>query len=141
MRIGFMFVRLYIDMWWRPELNVNGVVSHFSEFQQQPDQWIPALYQGMHFFFINFISQGILLFNFGFAIANKKTSVISSSRRKNKPTHDIVASKQRRETFLGLALGGGGGSDDEDDDEEYYSKTLFVTTGGNNSDMIDEGIT
>ena len=97
------------------------------------------LYQGLHFFFINLISQGILLFNFGFAIANKKTSVITSSKGKNKTSTEIKE-KKRRETFLDLALGGGTGSDDEDeDDEQYYGKTLFVTTGGN--DMMDQAKT
>jgi hypothetical protein len=88
---------------------------------------------GLHFLFINLIAQGILLFNFGFAIANKK-GVMTSSKKKTNTTNVRV----RRETILDLAFGGGAtGSDDEDDDEEYYSKSLFVTTGGN--DMYDSG--
>jgi len=134
MRLVSVSIRIYIDVFWKPELNINRIVSHFSEFQQQEDQWIPVLYQGLHFFFINLISQGILLFNFGFAIANKKTSVITSSKRKDKTSTEIKERK-RRETFLDLALGGGTGSDEEDD-EEYYGKTLFVSTGGN--DMMDQ---
>ena len=79
------------------------------------------------------------MFNFGFAIANKKSSVITTSKRKNKTSTEIkIDHRERRETFLDLALGGGTGSDDEDD-EEYYGKSLFVTTGGN--DMMDEAKT
>jgi hypothetical protein len=118
------------------------VTSHFIDFQRMHDPdnyWMPPLYQASRFFFINILAQGTLLFNFGFAIANKKNVMSSSEGRNRKNTTNLVKkNKQRRETLLDFALGGGSGelSDDEDDNEEYYRPTLFVSTGGNDADDV-----
>ena len=67
------------------------------------------------FMFANFISQGALLFNFGFALSNKKR-VIS----KRKFTTNLVKKTKRRDTFLSNF---GIGDDDSDEDEDNSWKS------------------
>lgn len=107
-------------------------MSSFTYFMTLDDSnaWIPPLYFGLHFFFINFISQGILLFNFGFALANKKR-VMNTDRKHTKN----LMKRSRRETFLRFAVGDGNSDDDDeqlDEDENYYSG-FKISTGGQDS--------
>ena len=91
--------------------------------------WIPPLYFALHFFFINFISQGILLFNFGFALSNSKR-VMNSNR---KMTKNLVK-RSRKDTFLALAVGNGNSDDEDEDeeDEEFYGGFQMSTGGQDN---------
>ena len=65
--------------------------------------------------FGNFISQGALLINFGFALSNKKR-VIS----KREFTTNLVKKTKRRDTFLSNF---GIGDDDSDEDEDNSWKS------------------
>ena len=83
---------------------------------------------GLHFFFINFLSQGILLFNFGFALSSKKR--VMNTDRKN--TKNLVK-RSRRETYMRIAVGSGLSDDEEDDDiddDETYYTGFRISTGG-----------
>jgi hypothetical protein len=82
---------------------------------------------GLHFFFINFLSQGILLFNFGFALSSKKR--VMNTDMKNKKN---LVKRSRRETYMRIAVGSGLSDDEEDDvdDDEIYYTGYRISTGG-----------
>lgn len=69
--------------------------------------------------FGNFISQGALLINFGFALSNKKR-VIS----KREFTTNLVKKTKRRDTFLSNF--GIGDDSDEDEDDSRKSDELLM---------------
>lgn len=133
-RLIILGVRYYIDNfpWYSHLFEIPGPEFNMSSFTyfmtlDGSNAWIPPLYFGLHFFFINFISQGILLFNFGFALSNKKR-VMNTNR---KQTTNLMK-RTRRETFLRMAVGNGNSDDDDDDveDEENYYSGFKMSTGG-----------
>lgn len=140
-RLILLFTRFYIDNFkWYSELfhreKILENISSYHYFMTLDNEfaWVPPVYLGLHFFFINFISQGILLFNFGFALSNKKR-IMNTDRKGSKN----LVKRSRRETYLRIAAGRGG-SDDEDeddiDDDEVYYSGFRVSTGGEDQKTV-----
>lgn len=127
-RLILLGIRCYLDLgYWCIDISNPQDVAPFTLFQQLQDsrKWIPPVYFGAHFFFINFIQMSVLLFNFGFALSNKK-SVMSSEGGSVTGRNSNLLQKNRRDTFLNFAIGDG--SDDEDEDQ--YVVTTHQSSGG-----------